>query len=130
MTHAEHKCRRLKSGRICFSPKSILWIKREQIYRSLVEYKLGQSKNRGNLKQAARIQKIKHPFRISLAWMKIHLEVCKEHNDYFRKHGKRYRKKHLLKRAGIAKKERVGRRHLRRSSPSLNASKTDHFGDD
>jgi hypothetical protein len=41
MTHAEHKCRRLKSGRICFSPESVLWIKREQIYCSLVEYKLG-----------------------------------------------------------------------------------------
>ncbi len=50
MTHAERKCRRLKLGRICFSPESVLWIKREQIYRSLVEYKLGRNKNRGNLK--------------------------------------------------------------------------------
>ena len=67
MTHAERKCRRLKSGRICFSLESVLWIKREQIYCSLVEYKLGQNKNKGNLKQAARIQKIKNPFWISLA---------------------------------------------------------------
>ncbi len=73
---------------VCFSLESILWIKREQIYRSLVDYKLGQNKNRGNLKQAARIQKIKHPVWISLAQPKIHLEVCEERNDYFQKHGK------------------------------------------
>ncbi len=42
---------------------------------------------------------------ISLAQLKIHLEVCEEHNDYFQKHGKQYCKKHLLKRAGIAKEE-------------------------
>ncbi len=67
MTHAECKCRWLKSSRICFSPESVLWIKREQIYCSLIEYKLGQNKNRGNLKRAACIQKIEHPFQISLA---------------------------------------------------------------
>jgi hypothetical protein len=33
------------------------------------------------------------------------LEVCKERNDYFPKHSKQYCKKHLLKRAGIAKEE-------------------------
>jgi hypothetical protein len=55
MIHAERNCRRLKSGRICFSPESVLWIKREQIYCSLIEYKLGRNKNKGNLKQAARI---------------------------------------------------------------------------
>ena len=83
MTHAKRNCRRLKSGRICFSLESVLWIKREQIYCSLIEYKLGQNKNKGNLKQAACIQKIKHPFWISLAQLKIHLEVCEECNDYF-----------------------------------------------
>ena len=30
MKHAEKKCRRLKSGRISFSPESVKWIKREQ----------------------------------------------------------------------------------------------------
>ena len=41
MKHPTKKCRRLKSGRICFSPESVIWIKREQIYKSLVEYTLG-----------------------------------------------------------------------------------------
>ncbi len=70
-----------------------------------MEYKLGKRKNRGNLKQAARAQKITQPFCITIAQLKIHLEVCEERNDYFRKHGKRYRKKHLLKRAEIAQAE-------------------------
>jgi hypothetical protein len=40
-----------------------------------------------------------------MALLKIHLEVCKERNDYFWKNGAQYRKKHLLKRAGLAKEE-------------------------
>ena len=105
MIHAERNCRKLKSGRICFSPESVIWIKREQIYRSLVEYKHGRTKNRGNLKRAARVQGIKKLFQISLAQLRIHLEVCEERNDYFRQHGARYRKKHLLDRAGKAREE-------------------------
>ena len=105
MTHAEQIYRKLKSGRICFSPKSVRWIKQEQIYRSLVEYKQGRIKNRGNLKRAARVQGIKKPFQISRAQLRINLEVCEERNDYFCKHGARFRKKHLLTRAGKAKEE-------------------------
>ncbi len=96
MKHAAKKCRRLKSGRIVFSPKSVIWIKREQIYTSLVEYHLGQNKNRGNLKRAVRRQGIKTPFQISMAELKMRLEVCKERNNYFREHGPCHRKKHLL----------------------------------
>jgi len=67
MKHIEKKFRRLKSGRISFSPESVIWIKREQIYKSLLEYQLGQNKNRGNLKRAARKQGIKEPFQITMA---------------------------------------------------------------
>ncbi len=103
MTHTEHHCQKLKSGRICFSPESVIWIKQEQIYCLLVEYKLGRHKNRGNLKQAAHIQKIKDPFLISLAQLKILLEVCAERNNYFQQNSKQYCKKHLLQWAGIVK---------------------------
>ncbi len=51
------------------------------------------------------MQGIKKPFQISLAQLRIHLEVCEEQNDYFRQHGARYRKKHLLARAETAKEE-------------------------
>jgi hypothetical protein len=87
MTHAERIFRKLKSGRICFSSESVIWIKQEQIYRSLVEYKQFRIKNRGNLKRAAQLQGIKKPFQISLTQLRINLEVCKERNDYFCKHG-------------------------------------------
>ena len=36
MKHAEKKCRRLKSGRIPFSPEASLWIRQSQVYRSLL----------------------------------------------------------------------------------------------
>ena len=45
---AEKKCRRIKSGRIPFSPESSKWIRRAQMYRSLLRFhakkiqKLGQ----------------------------------------------------------------------------------------
>ncbi len=50
MTHAKRHCQNLKSGRICFSPELVIWIKHKQIYCLLVKYKLGCHRNRGNLK--------------------------------------------------------------------------------
>jgi hypothetical protein len=90
MKHTEKTCRKLKSGRICFSPESVIWIKREQIYRLLMEYRLGCIKNRGNLKRAARRQQIQNPFQILMAELKARLEVCEEQNNYFRENGERY----------------------------------------
>jgi hypothetical protein len=105
MKHAAKKCKKLKSGCICFSPESVIWIKREQIYKSLVKYHLGRNKNRGNMKRVVRKQGIKEPFKISMAELKTWLEVCEERNNHFRKHGAWYRKKHLLKRAKIARED-------------------------
>ncbi len=64
MQHAAKKCRKLKSGQICFSPESVIWLKRSQIYTSLIEYNLGRKKNRGNLKRGAWKNGIEHPFQI------------------------------------------------------------------
>ena len=55
MVHAEKKCRRLKSGLIQFSPDSAIWIRRCQVYRSLLRYHAKDIRNRGNLKCAARL---------------------------------------------------------------------------
>ena len=57
------------------------------------------------MKRAARKQGIKEPFKISMAELKTWLEVCEERNNHFRKHGAWYRKKHLLKRAKIARED-------------------------
>ena len=54
MAHAEKKCRKIKSGKIPFSPDSILWIKRRKTYRTLMGYHAGNKINKGNLEQAAR----------------------------------------------------------------------------
>ena len=105
MKHAAKKCRKLKNGRICFSPESVNWIKREQIYNSLLQYKLGKNKNRGNLKRAARRNGIQHPFQISTEELKICLGMCDERNNYFGETGSRYRKKHLLQRVEVEQKE-------------------------
>ncbi len=59
MTHAECARQKLKLGRIFFSPKLVIWLKREQIHHLLMEYKLGCNKNQGSQKWAACIQKIK-----------------------------------------------------------------------
>ncbi len=108
MKHAAKKCRKLKPGCICFSPESVIWIKRKQIYNSLMEYNLGRkgrNKNRGNLKRAARRQGITNPFQILMAELKTRLKVCKERNNYFRKNGPRYCKMFLLQRAELARED-------------------------
>ena len=46
MKHAERKCRKIKSGRIPFSPKSTAWIRRCQIYRSVLQFHAGKIRNR------------------------------------------------------------------------------------
>jgi len=58
MTHAERNCRKLKSGRICFSPESVIWIKREQIYRYRKKHLLaraGTAKEEGREEAAVKI---------------------------------------------------------------------------
>jgi hypothetical protein len=54
MRYAKKKCRKIKSGRIPFSPEASMWIKRTQVYRSLLKYHAGKIRNRGNLKRSAR----------------------------------------------------------------------------
>ena len=43
MHHAEHKCHRIKSSRIPFSPDSSIWIRRCQVYHSILCYHAGKS---------------------------------------------------------------------------------------
>jgi hypothetical protein len=62
MIDAEKKCRKLRNGKIPFSPEASIWIKRCQFYRSLLRYWAGKIKNRGNLKRSARRMKIENAF--------------------------------------------------------------------
>ncbi len=95
MTNAEKKCRKIKSGRIPFSPNAALWIRRTQVYQSLLCYHNGQIRNRGNLKQMARHCSIPNCFAITVKEVSLCLKVCMEKCNYFRKHGKQHQRKHL-----------------------------------
>ncbi len=53
MHRAKKHCRKLKSGRIPFSPEAAMWIKRTLCYRALLQYWAGKVKNKGNLKRQA-----------------------------------------------------------------------------
>jgi hypothetical protein len=97
MLNAEKKCRRIKSRRISFSAEAALWIRRTQVYRSLLRYHRGLIRNRGNLKRTARRCGIIQCLSIPIEDILQRIKVCVEQCDYFRKHGKQYRQKHLYK---------------------------------
>ena len=109
MNNASRKCRKFKSGRICFSPESVLWIKWKQIYQSLLEHLRGKPKNRVNLKRAARKQQIRTPFQLSSQEIRSRLTIGENQIAYFREFGKRYRKKNLLNRVSVARQAGNGK---------------------
>ena len=104
MRAAERKCRRIKSGRIPFSPESSKWIRRAQVYRSILRFHAGKIHNRSNLKRAARRCGIDRPLQMSLQEVRARLKVCKAKCNYFKKHGHRYRRRHLKDRLEAARK--------------------------
>ncbi len=95
MLHAEWKCQQIKSGRIPFSPEAALWIRRTQVYRSLLRYHGGLIRNHGNLKQAARRCGILNCLSLTIEEIVQRLKACLKQCDYFRRSGKYYRRKHL-----------------------------------
>ncbi len=97
MLNAEQKCCRIKSGRILFSPEASVWIQRTQVYCSLLRYHRGLIQNRGNLKQTVRRCGILNCLALSVEDILARLKVCINHCDYYRIHGKQYRRKHLKK---------------------------------
>jgi hypothetical protein len=103
MNNASRKCRKFKSGRICFPSESVIWIKRKQIYQSLLEHLRGRHKNRGKLMRAAMKQHIRNPFQLSSQEIRSCLTICESQIAYFREFGERYQKKHLLNRVDAAR---------------------------
>jgi hypothetical protein len=103
MINVKKKCRKIKSGRIPFSPEADLWIRRSQVYQSLLHYHNGHIRNCGNLKRTARCCGIPNCFAITVEEVSLRLKVCTEKCNYFRKHGKQYRQKHLYQCLGKAR---------------------------
>ena len=53
INRAERKCHRIKSCRIPFSPDSLIWIRRCQVYCSILRYHAGKIRNQENMKRSA-----------------------------------------------------------------------------
>ena len=103
MKGAEKRCRRIESGHIPFSPESSRWTRKAQVYHSILRYHAGKIQNRGNLKRAARLCGISRPLGMALAEIRLWLKDFKRKCNYFRKHGHRYRRRHLCDRLKKAK---------------------------
>jgi hypothetical protein len=83
MLNAEKKCRRIKSGRIPFSHEAALWIRRTQVYRSLLRYHDGRIRNRGNLNRTARRCGIEKCFTLSVEDIRFRLKACLLQCDHY-----------------------------------------------
>ena len=91
-------------GRIPFSPEAVLWITRMQVYsRSLLRYHQRRIRNRESLHWTARQCKILNCLQIPVESLLQRIEVCHEKCNYFWKHGRCYRTKHLHSYADAAR---------------------------
>jgi hypothetical protein len=95
MIHAEQKCRKIRIGQIPFSPEAGKWIRRLQIYGTLLRQQRGQRCNPGNLCRAALRGGINNPFELSEHEILLRIKVCREHCDFYREHGQQYQTRHL-----------------------------------
>jgi hypothetical protein len=102
MHRAEKICRKIKCCCIPFSPEASIWIRRVQVYYSLLWYHKGKIKNHGNLKQAARRCKILNPLSLSIQEITVHLEACRKECAFYKEHGKQIQQRHLENRKRIA----------------------------
>ena len=87
MRAAEKRCRKIRAGRIPFSPTTAKWIRRLQIYRSLLQYRAGRIKNRGNLERSAWRMGIVNPLHISEEELQARLRICLRKTESLKKSG-------------------------------------------
>jgi len=106
MSHAEKKCRRIKNGRIPFSPESSVWIRRRQAYEALLRRLRNKVRNWSNLRRFAQRCGIQKPFHLTRTEIQQRLQVCEERCNYFERHGHRFRRKHLQNRLVIARSKK------------------------
>ncbi len=102
MRRAERKCRKIKNGRIPFSPEAAIWIRRKQVYESLLRRLQHKIKNWSNLRRTAQRCGIARPFHLSKVEIHKRLQVCEEKCKYFEKHGHWFRRRHLQRRLSVA----------------------------
>jgi hypothetical protein len=106
---AEKKCWKIKSGRIPFLPEASLWIRRTQVYWSLLKYHPGKIRNQGKHKRMACRCNIPDATSLTICKIDMRLKVCVSQCNYFRKLGKAYRRKHLFQCLDAARRRRTTR---------------------
>ena len=99
---SEKICQKIKSCKIPYSPESSLWLRRAQVYQSLLKYHKGKIRNVGNLKRAARGCNIKKCMKLSVAQIFEKLKYCESQCEYYKRHGRKYRFQHLNNRVKAA----------------------------
>ena len=104
--HAEKKCRRIKSGRIPFSPESAVWIRRRQVYVSALRFHAGMIHNRANLKRKGRRCGVAGVLRLPLSVLRERLKEARARCTYFAKHGHKHRRAHLERRLSAARRRK------------------------
>ena len=102
MRQAEKKCRKIKNRCIPFSPESSVWIRRRQVYESLLWRLQHKICNWSKLQRTAQRCGITWPFQLSKVAIQQRLQVCEEKCQYFERHWHRFRRKHLYCRLAIA----------------------------
>jgi hypothetical protein len=127
MRSCEKRCSRIKSGRIPFSDKSAVWIRRRQVYHSLIQFHRGKIRNRANLKRAARRCGINRALQLSVKSIKKRLKECEKQCEYFTRHGHRYRGNSWRRGALLLELRRM-KKQRRRFWLSLSARNNGPFG--
>jgi hypothetical protein len=105
MRHAEKICRKIKCCQIPFLPEASIWIRRVQVYYSLLRFHQGKIKNWGNLKREAMRCIIPDPLSLSIPDILARLEACRKECAFYQEHRQRFCRKHLNMRLRIAKEQ-------------------------
>jgi hypothetical protein len=105
MKNSKKWCRKIKLGKIPFSPEAVKWIHRAQVYRSLLRFARGKGCNRGNVCRSAYWAGIETSFLLLEADILARIKVCQQHYKYYCAHGKQYHRQHLQEWLEAAKEE-------------------------
>ena len=95
MIHVEKTCRKIKCCRIPYLPEASIWIRRAQVYYSIIRWHKGLIWNKGNLKRAARRCNIQNPMGLSMDKVLQQFEECKQECKFYQENGKWFQAKHL-----------------------------------
>lgn len=87
MKAAENGCRKIRAGKIPLSPTAAKWLRKLQIYHSLLQHQAGQIKNWRNLAHSAHRAGIADPLSLSMDQLQAHMTVCLRKSEVLQKAG-------------------------------------------